>query len=1286
MKIKLAIILAAVLLGLGALVTVGLIHAARQRAGEGAGALSAVTGSRDARAGHQSSVLAPPTKTAPKPAGPVQALRVHVIWDDSQKPVQGITVTLTSLTARNAEDPVSGVTNAQGQVRLTFPQAWANARLAVRNPEAFPEQRDLTLPSPKEVVLRLKKAGRLFGTVSMAGGRLPVSGAEVLIAYSGEPGGQRTLKVKADGRYEAVSLPPGNVNVAAFLGDFCSTMDQPEGAPATILAGQRTGPLDLVLKPGAAIFGSVREQGSGRPIPGVTIRAEKAPGLIAPPTTTDFRGTYRLGALPVQRVRMTARAVGYIMQGRLVEPSVASQSRCDFTLEPGGEVEIRVADAAGKPIPQVQIGVWDWAGQYPGLSAETNGKGIALLQGVSILAPPDLILRKVGYEQPPSARPLFRPGQSRTRLDFVLKEARKGKGAFAGRVTDEKGMPLAGITIVWGQPENPSDESATSGADGAYRLDVNLERPDQRLTAFGKGWATQGRAGLSPGKPEKPQTADFSMKAGHWLAGQVVNQQASPLPAMNVTLNPQAADAGNLTAAQRTMQTDPDGRFRAEDLPDGLVQVTASDAAAKLSETTTTLVDREVRIVVKSPGVILGRLTDKTTHKPIRDFNVKASGGGIWWGDRAMNGQTFSSADGRFKLIDLRQGELYGLTIEAAGYATKSVKDILADAAGAARENLIELSGGTRIQGVLLDKATGIPVADAQVVYGIAPAGAAPDWDAVERGGGWGLRVLERRTTQVDGTFSLNVEEDQGTLFILPKSLRRLAIPAAERAKYQVGDQLVIHLSSGASLAGQVILDGAPAMAASMQLTALNEASGDQSAMGNQRTDNQGAFAWESLDPGAYELTVQTHQSPPVYPCLARRCTLKEAEQKTLNLGDDLGAASLGGAVLDHGKPVAGAVVTLRPLFDWDYTLLASHSDEEGIYLIQGLRPGRYKAQLSGPTGQRAEETVEVRGQEQHDFEFQLGHALTARLVFDPGFPPDLRARLQSASLQAKEFARSLTGEEGIDGRATSKILGQGDQIRFEGRFLGQYTISLEFGGQPDGSSISLTGALEIDTLKADQDLGELPVAATGSLRVRLVYGGGQATPARRASQLTLFLESADTEAGLGTQLNLDPARPEQTVGPIGVGTHKLWLFAFGYHAEPVSPTVAIEPGKAAGPLTFTLTPEGMIMGLTMEKPASGASPAKMILAGRITLSGPGVRRTLVPKGSPNVDIGAMLGEARTGKDWAAGPAFVFRDLKQGSYQLTLEAPGYQALTLPVEATPGQLNPSPMLLTPLGRK
>ena len=580
-------------------------------------------------------------------------------------------------------------------------------------------------------------------------------------------------------------------------------------------------------------------------------------------------------------------------------------------------------------------------------------------------------------------------------------------------------------------------------------------------------------------------------------------------------------------------------------------------------------------------------------------------------------------------------------------------------------------------------------MADAQVIYGFLPQGAAPTWDEVEHGGG-GLRIIERRTSQSDGAFSMDVDDDQGTLFIVSKLHRRLSIPAARRSEYQVGDQLVIHLSTGASLSGKVFLGGSPATGVTVQLATQADATLNQSSIGSQRTDGEGAYRWDGLDAGDYELTVLARPNSPVYPFLSRRCALKQAEQKTLNLGNDLGSASLSGAVFNRNVPVPNVTVTLRPLFDWDYTLIANHSDEDGIYMIEGLRPGSYRAelvQINATPGQERlhlEETVEVRGQTEHDFEFQPKHALTARLFFQEGFPPDLRGRLQSAGLSAREFALSLIGADGIDGRGSSKIE-SGDRIRFEGRYKGSYTISLNFGGQSSTSEISLPETHEVNNLEADQDLGDLTVTATGELQVRLVYASGQ--PAGSPpSQLHLFIQSQDGPAAAsGAQLTLDPARTEQTVGPIGVGRQKVFLLAFGYKADPPSQMVAIEPGKAAGPLTFNLSPEGMILHLTMERPSGAGAPSKMIRASRITLSGQGVQRTLIPQEGANVDIGAMLDQAMTGKDWAAGPAFMFRDLKPGAYQVTIEAPGYQTLTAPVQAIPGQLNSTPMALVPLGR-
>jgi len=146
---------------------------------------------------------------------------------------------------------------------------------------------------------------------------------------------------------------------------------------------------------------------------------------------------------------------------------------------------------------------------------------------------------------------------------------------------------------------------------------------------------------------------------------------------------------------------------------------------------------------------------------------------------------------------------------------------------------------------------------------------------------------------------------------------------------------------------------------------------------------------------------------------------------------------------------------------------------------------------------------------------------------------------------------RSLIGEGGIPAAPTAKFRATASASRV--RFKGQYSISLSFSGKPR-LRYSLPGTFEVDTLQADQDLGDLAVAATGSLIVRLVNTSPQAASSP-PSQLTLFFQSAENASGASAQLNLDPTLAEQTVGPIAVGQAEslapgLWLSRRSRHPD----------------------------------------------------------------------------------------------------------------------------------------
>lgn len=82
---------------------------------------------------------------------------------------------------------------------------------------------------------------------------------------------------------------------------------------------------------------------------------------------------------------------------------------------------------------------------------------------------------------------------------------------------------------------------------------------------------------------------------------------------------------------------------------------------------------------------------------------------------------------------------------------------------------------------------------------------------------------------------------------------------------------------------------------------------------------------------------------------------------------------------------------------------------------------------------------------------------------------------------------------------------------------------------------------------------------------------------------------------------------------------------------------------------------------------------------GRITLKGPGVTRALTPV---ELKDERALARGFTGdKDFAAGPLFQFHGLAAGSYEISIEAPGYPPANMTVEVTPGKVAQAQIALT-----
>ena len=122
---------------------------------------------------------------------------------------------------------------------------------------------------------------------------------------------------------------------------------------------------------------------------------------------------------------------------------------------------------------------------------------------------------------------------------------------------------------------------------------------------------------------------------------------------------------------------------------------------------------------------------------------------------------------------------------------------------------------------------------------------------------------------------------------------------------------------------------------------------------GTVRTDESGAFSWDTLRPGTYLIEtirtfpggVHTEESRSY-----RRVELRNGEHKTIELGNDLGAIVFTGRLLDrNGVAVQQAWLRLRPAFDWHYVEFgaAISAEHASRFWYPGLQPGKYAVEAA---------------------------------------------------------------------------------------------------------------------------------------------------------------------------------------------------------------------------------------------------------------------------------------------------------------------------------------------------
>lgn len=179
-------------------------------------------------------------------------------------------------------------------------------------------------------------------------------------------------------------------------------------------------------------------------------------------------------------------------------------------------------------------------------------------------------------------------------------------------------------------------------------------------------------------------------------------------------------------------------------------------------------------------------------------------------------------------------------------------------------------------------------------------------------------------------------------------------------------------------------------------------------------------------------------------------------------------------------------------------------------------------------------------------------------------------------------------------------------------------------------------------------------------------------------SQMSLILMPVGTDEK-EKQVKINPFQPEQETGPVPPKKYHVSLCALGFKTTPDRMTLDIKAGQITD-ASFTLKPQGMIVNfIYATTPADDSfwgfyrELPKNVKIRTIRLTGPGTSRTLLP--DDTLSEREVLTAFLASKDYAHKNGFVFFDLPEGQYALTIEADGCETFTTTVNARPGEFTP-----------
>ncbi len=580
----------------------------------------------------------------------------------------------------------------------------------------------------------------------------------------------------------------------------------------------------------------------------------------------------------------------------------------------------------------------------------------------------------------------------------------------------------------------------------------------------------------------------------------------------------------SLVIGTRNIRTDDQGRFRAEEIPAGRINLQAS---AHLYESESEQVvleaagetEAELQLVPITYGLITGTVTNKATGQPITNVDVAI-------GARVVR----VDADGRFRAERVPAGTV-SVSAELFRYRGDSIAiELQRGGEQEADLQLDPITTGT-VRGVVRDASTREPLRGAQIVIGDRSA-----------------------TSAADGRFEI---ENVPAGDVAVRATATLFEPGEDRviveAAMSVDSEIELLAITFGTVNGRVVDD-----ATGRPLPGARVVAGRRAAT----TDADGRFELEKVDAGS--VTVAANKAVYLDHTITTQLDAGETESLTLRL-EPITWGTVSGVVkdADTGRPLSNASVVIGSM--------SATTDSDGRFRAERVPAGDLRIGASVPAYESASTATSLAADGDSDVE----------LLLEPIRIGDLRGRVVDAKTgEAVSGARVTVGRKGAE-------TDRAGNFSFEAVDVGRAVVAARHPDYANGSASAdvrpantAEVTIRLDLRREDVTNLESELARSGTIDLYGIYfdSGKEQFKPSSLSTLRAVLEvmkrapdrrfriagHTDSDGGDSYNQNLSERRAGQVIRWLvdnGIDAARLERAGFG-ETQPAAPNDT-ESGKA---------------------------------------------------------------------------------------------------------------------------